>query len=301
MHSRWVGFRGELDAVGTLLERADVKKLLSGGVFLPAVQKAEALDNPVYFTIIKSSELIESYVPLYHAVSQIGCKALYLITFDDSLPFENWPLTDIMNCGVKLPVPEMSLFKYAGDEGFVICERGLPELSSEYQKSRRSGARTQIAFKDYPMNGVLDVFEGPNLRALYVERLIFDGLLGYGVYRGIPADIDSVIVNGDGNMVLAEIKEKDLSKRTPIGFGMDVRRRDSLLKMQRLTGLPLWYIVREVNNQSDREFVGWHGVSLDRFARETKHAAVVEGGEGMRHAGSSNLTVVCGVEHFRPL
>lgn len=301
MHSRWIGFRGELDALGVLQRRPDVKKLLSGGVFLPTVQKAEALDGPVYFTVIGASENIESYLSLYQAVSQIGCRTLYLITYNDSLQFDSWALADIMNCGIKLPVPEMNLYKYSSDEGFVICELGLSVLSNEYQKSRRSGPRTQIAFKDYPMKGVLDTYEGPALQALYTERLIFDGLLGYGVYRGIPADIDSVIVNGDGDMVLAEIKEKDRSKRNPVGFGMDVKRRDNLLKMQHLTGLPIWYVVREVNNQSDREFVGWHGISLDRFANETKHAVIVEGGTGMRHARSSNPTVVCAIEHFQPL
>jgi len=301
MHSRWIGFRGELDAIGLLSGRDDVKRLLSGGVFLPTVQKSEALDNPVYFTIIGTSEILESYVPLYHAVSQIGCKALYLITYDDSVLFENWSSGDIMNCGVHLPMPKMSLYQYAGDDGFEICDQELSVLYNEYQKSRRSGPRTQIAFKDYPMNSLLDDFEGRALQTLYVERLIFDGLLGYGVYRGIPADIDSVILNGDGEMILVKIKEKDRSKRSPIGFGMDVKRRDSLMAMQRLTGLPLWYLVREVNNQSDREFVGWHGISIDRFAHKTQHAAIVEGGTGMRHARSSNPTVVCGIEHFQPL
>ena len=102
-------------------------------------------------------------------------------------------------------------------------------------------------------------------------------------------------------MFLVEVKEKDLSKRVPIGFGMDVRHRDDLAELQRRTGMKVFYIVREVHEQKRREFKSWKIISLDKYIYETVSAATVEGGKGMRNQYSSNPTTVCSVVNFKEL
>ena len=119
--------------------------------------------------------------------------------------------------------------------------------------------------------------------------------------KGIPADIDSVIVDVDGGLSLIEVKEKDRSKRHPVGFGMDIRRRDHLALLQEKTGLRVFYIVREVKDQTAREFAGWHIIPLNKYIAATDGSRAIEGGTGMRSAYSSNPTSVCPVENFQEL
>ena len=206
-----------------------------------------------------------------------------------------------MRCGVKLPAPPMTIFKFENGNAFEKHPKGLNALFGEFRPSRRSGVKTSIEFCDFDLKGILNTFDDADLADLYAERLIFDGLLGFGVCKGIPTDIDCIILANDGKIFLIEVKEKDLSKWPPIGFGMDIRRRDDLLTLQQKTGYPVWYIVREVNNQRERHFVQWRVIKLDNYAQATTGLSEIEGGSGMRHFSSSNPTSVCPVKHFTSL
>jgi len=297
---RWIGFRAELE-LGPLLNRRErVAKMLKGGVFLPVIKGASPLDNPVYYTVIGASEDKADYLELYAEMSKIGLKSAYMIVYDNAHPFTDWEMFDIMKCGVSLPVPEFSIFRFDGGR-FNLCSEGLKALSDEFRPAHRSGVKTRIAFSEFDWSVIFDHVEACDLEGLYAERLIFDGLLGFGVDKGIPADIDNVIVDVDGGISLVEVKEKDRSKRPPIGFGMDIRRRDDLALLQQKTGLGVFYIVREVKDQSAREFVGWHIIPLNKYITATDGSRAIEGGTGMRSRYSSNPTSVCPSEYFQAL
>lgn len=297
---RWIGFRAELELGSLLLKRERTEKVLKGGVFLPVVKGASPLDKPVYFTVIGASEDNANYQELYGAISKIGVRAAYLITYKNSLAFEAWDKSDIMTIGVDLPVPEFSVFRYE-DEMFKPCREGLEALSGEFKPSRRPGLKAKIPFNQFEWSVIFDHIKTGHLEGLYAERLIFDGLLGFGVEKGIPADIDSVIVDVDGGLSLIEVKEKDRSKRSPVGFGMDIRRRDDLALLQEKTGLRVFYIVREVKDQTAREFAGWHIISLNNYISATDGSRSIEGGTGMRSSYSSNPTSVCPIKNFKEL
>ena len=97
---------------------------------------------------------------------------------------------------------------------------------------------------------------------------------------------------------MLEVKEKDLSKREPRGFGMDIRRIRHMRKLSRFLELPFLYVVRQVNNQTERLHMGWHYIEIEDFHANTKDLAPIEGGFGMRSVHSSNPTKVCPFEHF---
>ena len=97
---------------------------------------------------------------------------------------------------------------------------------------------------------------------------------------------------------MLEVKEKDLSKREPRGFGMDIRRIRHMRKLSRFLELPFLYVVRQVNNQTERLHMGWHYIEIEEFHAKTKDLAPIEGGFGMRSTRSSNPTKVCPLAFF---
>lgn len=136
-----------------------------------------------------------------------------------------------------------------------------------------------------------------DLMQLYVNRLVFDGYLGFACYKGIPSDIDAIICKNE-QFSLVEIKEKDKSKKPPQGFGMDIGRIESLHKLSLATTWPCYYLVKEINNQQQRELIAWHWIDLRQFIAATVSADIIEGGTGMRSLQSSNPTKVCPYQYF---
>jgi hypothetical protein len=114
--------------------------------------------------------------------------------------------------------------------------------------------------------------------AAQFNRLLFDGFIGYGKTHGIPADIDLIMDSKNLHEILfLEIKEKDLSKRAPKGFGMDVDRIKSIRTLSLMTGTQVYYIVRQVNNQKERLFIKWRYINMFNFV-SCLDDAVIEGG-----------------------
>ena len=59
--------------------------------------------------------------------------------------------------------------------------------------------------------------------------------------------------------------------------------------------------VREVKDQTAREFSGWHIIPLNKYIGATDGSRSIEGGTGMRSRYSSNPTSVCPVGEFQAL
>ena len=144
-------------------------------------------------------------------------------------------------------------------------------------------------------------FSVKSLLKLYVERLFFDGYFNLTRTRGAPLDIDTFVRAKDGGLCLLEIKEKDISKRDPRGFGMDLRRVESLSILSAAFSAKAFYVVRHVNNQTQRQFVDWRIIDLEQFKSQIAYSPTVEGGTGMRSASSHNPTRVCRFEYFKLL
>ena len=147
----------------------------------------------------------------------------------------------------------------------------------------------------------LSEFSQPQLLKIYMNRLILDGFIGFGKQKGKPSDIDMIVKNSAGKFSFIEIKEKDLPKRNKKGFGLDVPRLKDMLRISEHTGLNYFLIIREVNNQTDRELVGYKFISVKDFAEDVSDSKTVIGGTGMRAESTQNDTLICSYDLFHNL
>lgn len=296
--NRYKGFIGELEFSEWLKSNRSGTPLFTGGYFLPLAVKSSPLDYPVYFTVTKDSCFSDGYTSIYKSLSQIPCRALYFIRWNSLVPFEEWRKQDILDIGIELPVPQINLYLFDIDklsfEG-VSFKSFLGEFTCKKRPSRVRGERHKSLFiermKNYDQNDLLD---------LYVQRLIFDGYLGLGIHRGLPSDIDFIIHSGITNEIqFLEVKEKDLSKNDPQGFGMDTRRITEISNISQKTGVKYFYIVRIINNQAERKFIEWLFADMVDFAENL--GDIIPGGSGMRKEGTYNPTRICPYVVFKKL
>lgn len=295
--SRYKGFRGEMSFYERC--RSNGTLLYSGGYLLPTTAGAETTQRPIYFTVT-SDPPDEVYKKIYSSIGRLECTALYFIQYDNTADPSSWPMVDIMGNGIPLPLPEMKtwLFDVKSSE-FKLSV--ITEFIDQYLPTSRPN-KTRYPIEARMMQGHISnliEFHPDDLLSLYVQRLVFDGMIGFGRVRGIPSDIDGIVCKNNNPEYLLEIKEKDLSKREPRGFGMDLHRIESLRKISMLTGLPYYYVVRQVDNQTDRKFLQWLCIEMGKFVDCVKNYDPIEGGTGMRSEYSNNPTRVCPQEKFK--
>jgi len=294
--SRYKGFRGELDFLALL--RSKSIDFINGGMFISNINRAKPYDKAAYFSVV-DERMMDGYNYLYQQISSIGFEKMYLATHDSD--YGNWERKDVMGFGVECAVPKFKIYEYDTETGEFYLVEGTASIIADYYKDV-GGARGRNSYdisantRDFHIRQ-LEKFDKEDILDMYTTRLIFDGYIGFGKVKGLPADID-VIIMKDGNPVLCEVKEKDLSKRPPQGFGMDLHRIDDITHFSAETGLPSLYVVRHVDNQIDRKFVEWKMISMEDFCRHTESSRVIEGGHGMRSEWSRNPTRVCSYRHF---
>jgi hypothetical protein len=298
--SRYKGFVGELAFFELLDSKLSIRKTYNGGFFLPIEKQNSSLQNPVYFTV--SSSEPDDYIKIYNTISKIGCSHMFFIKWADHSPVESWNMVDVM--GFNLPMPVPPIITYLFDfhlNCFQVCELStLLDLYPDRVRKNSIGEKIQELVKNEFIDK-LARFESKHLLDLYVQRLLFDGFIGYGKTHGIPADIDLIMDSKNLHEILfLEIKEKDLSKRAPKGFGMDVDRIKSIRTLSLMTGTQVYYIVRQVNNQKERLFIKWRYINMFNFV-SCLDDAVIEGGAGMGYENGSYPTQICPEQHFGTL
>ncbi|WP_334058024.1 hypothetical protein [Polaribacter sp. P097] len=289
--NRIIGYRSELEFKSKFNTET---LLLDGGYILPVKSKSNTLDNPIYFTI--SSNIIDNnYLELYELLSQDIFKSLFFIQFNN-YEIKNWESTVIEN--EIFPIPPVKIYKYINGE-IKLFSKEIESFTSIYVDKTPTKVNFKIEkntlkecyemLKDFDIKMLLDI---------YVERLIFDGFLGFSKYRGIASDIDS-ISKKNGKFNFLEIKEKDLSKRNP-GFGMDTRRLENIKKLKKTYPINYYYVVKQVNNQYERKFKSWYYIEITDFIKKTLGNKKIEGGAGMSNLGK-NPTLICNQEYFKKI
>ena len=296
--SRYKGFKGELDFLCFFRQRPTTAQLYTGGYFLPTQEGQHTLNLPVYFTV-NPEPPHDKYATIYQHIAQLNCLNMFYIQYDNSQHFNTWSMIDVMNINIPLPVPNFDIYEYLPLKHCFVKSTlsKLLQLYKKTTKTRKNSISQSIKhqyiqlLKDYPIEDLIQ---------LYVNRLVFDGYLGFGCDKGIPSDIDAIICQHE-KFSLIEIKEKDKSKKPPQGFGMDIGRIQSLQVISRATAWPCYYLVKEINNQQQRLFVAWHWINLSQFIAATANVDTIEGGTGMRSLQSSNPTKVCPYDYFHRL
>jgi hypothetical protein len=322
--SRYKGFRGELEFLKWFHAGNRNNILHAGGYLLPVTAKSETTVNPVYFTITSDAP-DAAYAGIYQCLSRLPCAAMYFIRYDKNVDFSGWKMEDLLRNKNPMPVPPLEIFQYdpgknqfhrlhdKNENRFLSFFRkivfqpsrqktALSIFLDQYQpeKRHRISATINAGTKQHHIDTLIR-YNTENLLDLYVQRLVFDGMIGFGRQKGIPSDIDFILCQDDQPFFFIEVKEKDLSKKEPRGFGIDLHRLESLRKITRQTGVPYSYAVRRVNNQTERKFVEWLKIDVEKFNDCVKDSRDMEGGTGMRSESSSNPTRICPYAEFTVL
>ncbi|WP_147322053.1 hypothetical protein [Mucilaginibacter conchicola] len=292
--NRFIGFRSELEF--TSLCRNHNKETFSGGSLMPLRAGQATLSAPVYFTFDFHSP--ERYTEIYRRMAETNMSKLIYITADTEKPWKNTSFF-----GFDFPTPQFKCydFQFNGFRDTSGFTEQLDFLTRHFtprqifQQQNPPDPETRLwcleMLREYPVKDLLSV---------YLTRLIFDGFIGFSHYRGIPSDIDCIVRDSGGKLRLYEIKEKDVSKTHPKGFGIDVQRLNDCIAVGRALRLPYIYMVRHIDNQKERNFLGWRFILMEEFADKTDPENLKNGGTGMNTFGNgSNPTSMLGLEHFR--
>ncbi|WP_343322075.1 hypothetical protein [Sphingobacterium multivorum] len=291
--NRFNGFIGELDYKEYMIINKPDNSYFDGGIFLPTKEEYSYMQEPIYFTV--TSQSIDSYNDIYSHISKIDCKALYILKWDLE-KIEEWNMNDLLGIRKPVFVPHFTISKYV-DTKFI--QSSLVEFENEFStKTHNYTDNVPVQMKEHFVN-ILMRFDLKPLLDLYTQRLVFDGIIGLHHERGIPSDIDQIILSGKtGEHFFLEIKEKDLSKRPPIGFGMDIPRIEFFNTLKTAAGIETYYVIKHIKNQKGREFLKWRIISMTNFMKNC-HRKPIEGGTGMRSIYSSNPTLICPEEFFK--
>ncbi|MEB6666335.1 hypothetical protein MXM33_04750 [Acinetobacter vivianii] len=297
--SRFKGFVAELDFLPWMRKNRSNVPLFTGGYFVPTESGKNSLISPVYFTICNSSP--DDYLEIYKKIALIPCKSMFFIQWENSVPISEWPQEDIMNIQCPVPVPPLTCYEYSIENSTFNQIDISNLLNTFYDKTPNRNAYKIPEENCKSALSSLLPFEHGDILSLYVQRLIFDGFIGYSKIKGSPSDIDSIAFSIKFNsLVFIEIKEKDRSKRHPQGFGMDIGRINDLLNLEKITGWPAYYLVRQVNDQKARNFIGWKMISMQKFSKNLA-SSVIQGGTGMGFENGQYPTRICPFNMFKPL
>jgi len=302
-----IGFTAEL-AFQEWFDSNRKNKLIEGGMFLPTIRSSTPFTEAIYFTSSESSP--SEFIDIYAKASALAPKGLFFIQYNISKKSTTWGkkvLFQSKDNGLladkSFPIPPIEVFEFNPiSKEFLKCTIG--DISNKFTPRRTPNF---LIKKPIPKHikqhfiSKLKQFKVKTLLKIYIERLFFDGYLNLTYVRGAPLDIDTFADGKEKGLCLLEIKEKDISKRDPKGFGMDLRRISSLSQLSEAFNAKAFYVVRQVNNQTDRKFISWKIISLEKFKEKIASSPIVNGGTGMRSESSINPTAVCEYEYFKEL
>jgi len=297
---RFIGYRAELE-FRILMDSYKIERL-DGGWMLPRKKGKRCLDeSSVYFTI--SSNPHKIYQGIYSLLEKIRFERMFFIEYLPEPEISRWEVEDLYGTGIMIPHPSYRCYEFKRN-AFVDVSGGRCNIGAllELYNRKETPYRASYSLNQDPPSfaeTMLGTYPLEYLVDILANRFIFDGLLGMNVEKGIPSDID-LIIERNGSLSLVETKEKDISKREPVGFGMDVDRMKDMLAIEERTGLPYYYVVREVNNQVERKFLGWRRIAIRRFYDLTRGYGTIEGGTGMATArNTDHPTLVAPAQHFQ--
>lgn len=301
--SRYKGFRGELFLESYLEGKYPSRKYFEGGMIISRNSSESSLDNSMYISVLNKNEYTSDYVQIFAYLSAIGFEEMILILYDE----EKWEMKPVMvfdSSSISLPIPEMTIYRFSPiDKKFNQALKDITGVLNFFDSNAvRSRNKHEIETQTFDwLQNNLSEFPQPKLLKIYMNRLILDGFIGFGKKKGKPSDIDMIVKKPSGNFSLIEVKEKDLPKQNKKGFGLDVPRLDDMMRISKQTGLDYFLIVREINNQTDRDLLGYKYISIKDFEADVQGSETVTGGTGMRSESTINKTFICSYHLFRDL
>jgi len=268
--ARMLGFRSELE-----LQKYFIRKnidFLDGGQFLFG-KKINTRNRLVYVTV--SSDDKSKYTDLYQKIASFPIvEDLYFISYS---PNKDWESVDFeVKCDnkkekIRIPSPDFCYYKFNKN---VFIKGNLNDIYNNFEvKAIKSCAQQKENKLDYLMEYSEDI-----IKNIYSNRFFLDVLLRD--YKKGMIDFDGII-NREDNLYLLESKEKDPAGQDDSQyFGWDSRRLSWYLYLRIFSGIKTLYVIRQVNNQTERIFVDWKYISLEDFAKSASWLSESGGGGG---------------------
>lgn len=301
--SRYKGFRGELFLEIYMEGKYPSRKYFEGGIIISRNSSESSLNNSMYISVLSKNEYTSDYAQIFSYLSDIGFEEMILILYDEQ-KLEIKPVMVFDSSSISLPVPEMTIYRFSPiDKKFKPALEDIAAVLNFFDSNAlRSRNKYEIKTQTFDwLQNNLSEFPQSKLLKIYMNRLILDGFIGFGKKKGKPSDIDMIVKKPSGKFSLIEVKEKDLPKKYKKGFGLDVPRLDDMMRISRQTGLDYFLIVREINNQTDRDLLGYKYISLKDFEADVLGSETVTGGTGMRGESTINETLICSYHLFSDL
>ncbi|MFC0776587.1 hypothetical protein [Flavobacterium sp. HJSW_4] len=300
--SRYKGFRGELFLENYLTSKYPNYKQMEGGIIISKDSNESSLDNSLYLSIIPEEDFDGSYVEVFSFLSKLNFQKMYLISYTDN--WKELPVMKYANENISLNVPDIIIHEFDTDTNtFKTTSNNIEEITDFFTtiENRKKNSYPILESTKQWLIDNLEPFSTSQLIKIYLNRLFLDGYLGFGKEKGKPSDIDMIVKTSENVYRLIEVKEKDLPKFAKKGFGLDVPRLNDLVRISYETQLEYYLIVRQINNQTERELVAWKFIKIDSFFDNVKEDQTVIGGTGMRSINSKNETLICDYNLFNNL
>lgn len=305
--NRMLAFEAEVSADRFI--RTNLPKniqILAGGILMPTTVGTAAHHTDVYLTISPSKP--EAYIHLYQALREsLKIKRLFFVRYEQPTELSGFKKYRLKDWNTDIYCPPLQAYIFENNSFKPIG--GTKELRAVIDRlyDKKPGWTANTFTVPQSMKNMVErrmiscTFE--ELTEILATRFIFDGMIGLHHRHGIPADIDLVLATKTPNQqfALLEIKEKDMSKQEPRGFGMDTRRMDSMDFISTATGYPYYYLLREIHDQFRREFKAWRYINLKDFTEVTRGRHEIEGGVGMATGRGTHPTLVAPQERFTTL
>jgi hypothetical protein len=254
-----------------------------------AVYVTPSFDNP------------EKYEGFYERFSK--CPLIKRLFFLKIEPIDKWKKVKIeANHQETLEVPEPSfeVFEFINKK---FVKSKLTSITDFFPKIR-GPVFYRTDTKDISLLTYLEEFSEDELNGLYCTRFIIDYLLkGRDISYGM--DFDGIIIE-DNKYYVVETKEKDPgpSNRDSVPkelwfFGWDTLRMVWYLYLIKTTDINCYSAIMEINNQTERKFIGWKRCELLKLCRSINYSSAVAGGVGMGPGkGSTTIAPYSAFEKF---
>jgi len=278
-NARCRGFRSELEL--PLKAREIGWDLLDGGMCFFTRQNWPAnKDNSIVYVTVSADDA-QRYVGFYQNLSRLSVlDSAYFIEIGarDSWTVINIPVKNENQERVDLQIPQ-PVFTVKKFVNGAFQHSSIAAIITHFPAITGNGIVCRCKSRDglnyieqYPVN---------DLAKAYSNRFFLAITLGR-VSKGM-IDFDGIL-NENGNFSLIETKEKDpiqpSDNRDNWLFGWDSRRISWYLYLKNEIGLDAHYVVREVNNQTDRVLVAWKKISLEQFCKSASWLSEHSGGGG---------------------
>jgi len=274
------GFRSELE-FSKKTRKKKISTLEPGQFLFSNLKRRQQPENHIIYVTV-SSDNKTRYVNFYKTIKKLDeVEKLFFIEIG---PSSSWEQKKIIVKNVKkkkiddiIPKPFFTVFEFAGSKwkssNFDAIKKMLVKRNPRICAKKSSSGFKYL--KNYTKNELIPI---------YCSRYFLDiELIDYN--KGM-IDFDHILKKGN-NFTLVETKEKDpmKDKKHPKNkklwaFGWDSRRFAWYYHLKHELDLNSWYVIREVNNQTQRKLVGWRKIDFEKFCKCASWLAERAGGGG---------------------